>query len=83
MAMNISATIWNLFQDKTFFFQSLSIFDQHIGNLELPAPSQQSASDGKGNLQLLEPQIKSPLHSLSESQSPWLRSHWLVDEQHV
>ena len=71
------------FKIRLVFLQSLSIFDQHIGNLELPAPSQQSASDGKGNLQLFEPQIKSPLHSLSESQSPWLRSHWLVDEQHV
>ena len=71
------------FKIKLVYLQSFYRFDPHIINLELPAASQQSASIGKGDLQLFEPQIKSPLHSLSESQSPWLRSHWLLAEQHV
>ena len=46
-------------------------------------PVQQSASVGNGELQLSVPQTKLPLHSLSESQSPWLGPHWLDDEQQV
>ena len=45
--------------------------------------SQQSASDGNGGWQLFCPHTRLPLHSLSESQSPWLRPHGFDDEQHL
>ena len=38
-------------------------------------------SDGKGDGQLSFPQERLPMHSSSESQSPWFRSHWLDNEQ--
>ena len=50
---------------------------------ELPAFSQQSISVGKGNWQLSVPQIRSPLQSLSLSQSPCSRSHWFDGEQQL
>ena len=40
-------------------------------------------SDGKGDWQLSFPHKRLPMHSSSESQSPWCRSHWLDDVQHV
>ena len=44
-------------------------------------PLQQSASEGKCDGQLSLPQMRLPLQSLLSSQSPWLRPHWLDDEQ--
>ena len=40
-------------------------------------------SDGKGDGQLSFPQERLPMHSSSESQSPWFRSHLSDDVQHV
>ena len=47
-----------------------------------PDDSQQSAFDGKGDGQLLEPHTKLPLHSLSLSQSPSFKPQGLDEEQH-
>ena len=55
----------------------------YLTQVIIELPVQQSASVGKGNLQLSSPQTKSPLHSLFESQSPWLGPHGLDDEQHL
>ena len=51
--------------------------------LKLRGSSQQSVLNGKGDSQLLLPQTRSSLQSLSESQSPWLMPHWLDGEQQV
>ena len=48
----------------------------------VPVPSQQSAFDGKGDGQLLDPQTRLPLQSVSLSQSPSFIPQGLDEEQH-
>ena len=50
---------------------------------KIKSPAQQSALNGKCDWQLSDPQIRLPLQSLFESQSPSLIPHWLDDEQQV
>ena len=49
----------------------------------MPATPQQSASARQTATQLSRPHIRSPDHSSSESQSPWLRPQGLAEVQQL
>ena len=72
----------NIAQIICLFFSHTFMLNHKMNIMNLPG-SQQSASDGNGGWQLFCPHTRLPLHSLSESQSPWLRPHGFDDEQHL